>query len=66
MKKISILLMMVFLAAFLTAGAASAEEEAFGESLQTPHALVMEVSTGKVLFGLAESAGTNTNREGAV
>ncbi|HIR76303.1 MAG TPA: D-alanyl-D-alanine carboxypeptidase [Candidatus Choladousia intestinipullorum] len=50
MKKISILLMTVFLAAFLTAGAASAEEEAFGESLQTPHALVMEVSTGKVLF----------------
>ena len=50
MKKISILLMTVFLAVFLTAGAASAEEEAFGESLQTPHALVMEVSTGKVLF----------------
>lgn len=50
MKKISVLLTAAFLAAFLAVSPAFAAEEALGESLQTPHALVMEVSTGKVLF----------------
>lgn len=50
MKKISVLLTAAFLAAFLAVSPTFAAEEALGESLQTPHALVMEVSTGKVLF----------------